>query len=94
MTCGPISLNVIPGRFWRPIVFHFCTETLLRRSGVNGPHGRVVPTGEARLLVTVGLSLGATFRTVQLVICRPVLPVRDPWVLITLPLSLTSRATT
>ena len=66
----------------------------MRRSGVNGPHGRVIPTGEARLLVTVGLILGATFRTVQLVIYRPVLPVRDPWVLITLPLFLPFRATT
>ena len=43
---------------------------------VNGPHGRMVPTGEARLLVTVGLILGAIFQTAQLVICRPVLPVR------------------
>ena len=25
VACGPISLNVIPDRFWRPIVFHFCT---------------------------------------------------------------------
>ena len=40
------------------------------------------------LIVTVGLILGAIFRTVQLVICRPVLPVSDPWVLITLPLPL------
>ena len=54
----------------------------------------MVPTGEARLLVTVNFILGAIFRTVQLVICRPVLPVRDPWVLITLPLPLPLRATT
>ena len=54
----------------------------------------MVPIGEARLLVIVGLILGAIFRMVQLVICRPILLVRDPWVLITLPLPLPFRATT
>ena len=37
--------------------FNSVLLSLLRRSGVDHPHGRVyvVPIGEARLLVTVGL---------------------------------------
>jgi hypothetical protein len=63
----------------------------LRRSGIDHPHGRVyvVPTGEARLLVTVGLKfrshLSDGFSSWS---GRPVLPVRGPWFLITPPLPL------
>ena len=47
--------------------FNSVLYTLLRRSGVDHLHGRVyvVPTGEAHLLVTVGLILGAIPRTVS-----------------------------
>ena len=63
----------------------------MQQSEIEHPHGRiyVVPTGEARLLVTVGLRfrshLSDGFSSWS---GRPALPVRGPWFLITPPLPL------